>query len=263
MLTTIENLSPSARSLLDTALAGESDAVKARVLQLVLDSGINPEEEFFLISLGLNQLKILLCDGPQQWKQWSDTLESHLERWAADYGQTLELIAQKAEVTGTLSETAAQLATMLTSHTQTCNALVKQFQVSHQTGGDSWESQAVVNQEIQGSLQSLSKQLEQQTKLMQSQLNALVKEVKIANRPDPLSALGLRKGDGWRQAVFFVTASCLTMGAMAMVLMAVFYIQDRPLIGATASKVEYLLQKQNRRDCLDGIKAADSLECQK
>lgn len=59
-----------------------------------------------------------------------------------------------------------------------------------------------------------------------------------------------------------MTAFSLIIGSMAMMALAVFYVQDRPEQKKTGERVEYLLQKQNRRDCLEGVKDADSAECQ-
>ena len=256
-----DNLSPRAQSLLEQALQGESDTVKARVLQLVLESGINPEEEFFLISLGLNHLKVLLLQTPEQLQSWSEGLQETLDAWSGSYGQLLGVIAQKAEATNALTETAGQLSTMLTSHTHSSNALIKQLQMSYQQQGETWDQQAAFNNGLEASLQTMTVASAEQTTQLADQLKALGTEVRQANRPNPLAALGLTPDRGWKQAVFYGTAMTLTTGAIAVTMMATFYLRDRALQRSTARKVEYLLQKQNRRDCLDGIKAVDSVEC--
>lgn len=255
------SISPKAQSLLDKALDGETEAIKARVLQLVLDTGINPEEEFFLLCIAFNHLKVMLYEAPQQLTAWSDTLQQTLDAWAASYAQTLELIAQKAEATAALTETASQLATPLTSHTQTCNALMRQLQVSHQAWGESWEQQGSVNADIQQALQALTEKLDQHMGEQARQLAVLSAAVQKMNSPNPLTALGLSPDKGWKQIIFYMTSLSLTIGAVAMSLLAFTYFQDRPAIRQTTQKVDYLLQKQNRRDCLEGVKAADSLEC--
>lgn len=260
--TRISNLSARSQTLLEQALHGESDTTKARVLQLVLDAGINPEEEFFLISLGLNQLKVLLLDAPRQLNNWSSTLQEELDSWASSYTQLLQVIAQKADATSALTETAGQLAEMLTSHTKTTNALIRQLQVSHQAWGNSWGQQSAVNDELTKHLTSLSDQLSQQNSMLAKQLEKLTIEVKTSKRSDPLTAMGLSPDNGWKRAVFYGTAFCLTVGAMAACLMAAVYLRDRSIHQNMAVKVEYLLEKQNRRDCMDGIKLHESPECQ-
>jgi hypothetical protein len=252
-----ESLSPSARSLLDQALAGESDRVKSRVLNLVLEAGINPEEEFFLISLGLNHVKVLLEEAPPQLRGWSETLLQQLNAWSDSYRQTLCLIADKAEATGALMETAGQLATLLTTHTQTCNALVRQLQTAHQAWGNSWEQQSGVNTAVIAALNALPDMLKQQS----AQLKALSAEVKAARQPDPLKALGLTSGNGWQRMVVYGLVCSTLISTVALVTLLSVYWHDRVMLRSMASKVEYLLQNQNRRDCLEGIKSPDSPEC--
>ena len=253
-----DSLSPKARSLLDQALTGESDRVKSRVLKLVLEAGISPEEEFFLISLGLNHVKVLLEEAPQQFQGWSATLLQQLNAWSDNYRQTLRLIAEKAEATGALMETAAQLATLLTTHTQTCNALVRQLQTAYQAWGNSWEQQSGVNTAVMEGLNALPDTLKQQS----AQLKALSAEVKAARQPDPLKALGLTSGNGWPRTILYGLVFSTMISAAGLVILLGIYSHDRVMLRSVASKVEYLLQKQNQRDCLEGIKSPDSPECQ-
>lgn len=252
-----DNLSLKARTLLDKALDGETDAVKARVLDLVLASGINPEEEFFLLSLGLNHIKVLLHEAPTQLQSWSVAFQQTLDAWASSHAQTLQVIAQKAEATAALTDTAGQLATLLTSHTQTCNALIRQLQAAHHAWGESWAQQTTVNAEILETLRVLLPTIEQQT----AQLKTLASEVKAGRYSDPLTALGLRSS-GWKHAVIHVAAFSAIIGSIAMSTFAVFYIQDRAMHQAMAERIEYLLQKQNRRDCLEGVLLPESPLCQ-
>ena len=251
-------LSPRAQTLLDKALAGEPPELKARVLQLVLESGISPEEEFFLISLGLNHLKVLLHEAPAQLRNWSATFEQKLTTWSQSHNQTLQLITQKAEATAALTETAGQLATLLTGHTQTCNALVKQLQAAHHAWGDSWELQADVNKQLLTAVQELEQHLTQQTEHLQR----LAAEVNASRQPDPLIALGIRSRQSLLHGLVALAAYFVIIGSTAMMFLAVFYVKDRPLQQMTAERVKYLLMKQNQQDCLNGIKSADSPECQ-
>ncbi len=258
---TLTQLSPRAQSLLEQALQGESDVVKARVLRLVIESGINPEEEFFIISLGLNHLKVLLLQAPEQLLSWYSDLENMLDTWAGSYAQMLHAIAQKAEATNALTETAGQLSTMLTSHTQSCNALIKQLQLSYRQTEDVQEQQATFNKSVKADLERIEKSLTQQTATFNNQLKELTVKVQKANKPDPIAALGLTPDRGWKSAIYYSTAFMVILAAISITFLATFYIRDRSLYYATAQKIEYLLIKQNRYDCLEGIKAPDSDEC--
>ncbi len=68
-------LSSNARAILDQVLEGESPEQRARVLRLVVELGINPEEEFFAIALALKHLQLIILEGPEYWKrEYSDFL---------------------------------------------------------------------------------------------------------------------------------------------------------------------------------------------
>ncbi|MEO0373015.1 MAG: DUF6753 family protein [Cyanobacteria bacterium P01_A01_bin.17] len=252
------SLSPRAQRLLDKALDGQSQAVKARVLQMVLDLEISPDEEFFAICIALNHLQVLLVDAPQQLEAWAANLQQQLNNWTLSHMQTLHLIAQKAEATAALTDTASQLATMLTSHTQTCNALIRQLQVSHQTWGNSWEQQETVNDGISKTLAQISEQLNEQKK----QLRVLSVEVQANKQSKLLASLGIRSGGVWNQALVFISAGAIVIGSIALSALTFLYVQDRALIHRTAEKLEYLFQQQNQQDCLTGTARTDDFECQ-
>ena len=65
---------------LDKALEGQSPEIKARVLELVLKMGIEPEDEFFVIFVGMDQLQVLLLEAPEQWQKIFSRFLSHHRR---------------------------------------------------------------------------------------------------------------------------------------------------------------------------------------
>ena len=68
-------LSSNAQAILDQVLEGESPEQCAKVLRLVVELGINPEEEFFAIALALKHLQLIILEGPEYWKrEYSDFL---------------------------------------------------------------------------------------------------------------------------------------------------------------------------------------------
>ena len=50
---------------LDKALEGKPPEIKARVLEIILKMGIDPENEFFVIFVALGQLQVLIEDSPE------------------------------------------------------------------------------------------------------------------------------------------------------------------------------------------------------
>ena len=254
----LNELTPRARTLLDKALVGETDAVKARVLRLVLESDIDPEDPLFIVLIGLNYIKILLIDAPERFKSWGDRFLEDLETWTAAHQQTLDLIAQKAEATRALSETAGQLASMLTGLTDTCNALIRQLQAGYQTWGESWDRQQAVNAEVAQALEAIRTQLERQTLEVQK----LSAAVQADNHAQLLSTLGIVRRPARKALLFGGVVVYATIGTAAFLTTTWFYINDRRLLHDTAEQIDYLLQKQNRRDCRDGLLPPDSPLCQ-
>ena len=72
-------LSSNAQAILDQVLEGESPEQRAKVLRLVVELGINPEEEFFAIALALKHLQLIMLEGPEQWKNVGSAFLSELD----------------------------------------------------------------------------------------------------------------------------------------------------------------------------------------
>lgn len=103
---------------LDRALQGTSPATKARVLDMMLRYGIEPENEFFMIFVAIGQLIALTETAPATWQDLFTTFQDDLAQWTTTHRTTLELLATKAETSEQLAETAQALTKALLELTQ-------------------------------------------------------------------------------------------------------------------------------------------------
>jgi hypothetical protein len=71
-------------SLLEQVLQDKDDTFKARVLQLVVATGIDPSDPVFLLLTATGRLEVMLEDAPK-------SLERLLKTWASEFWRTVEL----------------------------------------------------------------------------------------------------------------------------------------------------------------------------
>ena len=80
---------------LDKALEGKPPEIKARVLEIILKMGIDPENEFFVIFVALGQLQVLIEDSPSEWKHLFEGFQEELGEWATTNVETLSHLTHK------------------------------------------------------------------------------------------------------------------------------------------------------------------------
>lgn len=80
-------------TLLDLAIRGKDDAFKARVWEIVVQTGLDPDDPAFLMMIATGRLQVLLEDSPKEMEaifdQWQTQLYEHLQSYekAAVKGQ--------------------------------------------------------------------------------------------------------------------------------------------------------------------------------
>ncbi|NJQ96521.1 MAG: hypothetical protein HC784_00125 [Hydrococcus sp. CSU_1_8] len=116
---------------LDKALEGKSSEIKARVLEIILKMGIDPENEFFVIFVALGQLQVLIEDSPSQWKDLFEDFREELGEWATTNVETLSHLTHKTETMERLAQSSERLGDTLNGLAQVCNGLIEQLQASN------------------------------------------------------------------------------------------------------------------------------------
>lgn len=103
--------------LLDRVLEGKSAEVKARVLDLIVRMGIDPEDEFFLIFIALGQLQVLIEDSPQEWQALFTSFKEELRSWENSNLRTLGQITQQIQLLERLTNGINELTSTMTQLT--------------------------------------------------------------------------------------------------------------------------------------------------
>ncbi|MBD2199489.1 MULTISPECIES: DUF6753 family protein [Calothrix] len=96
-------------TLLDLAIRGKDDSFKARVWEIVVQTGVDPDDPAFLMMIATGRLQVLLEDNPKEmeamFELWQTQLYNHL--------QTYEKTAVKGQ-----QNAIAQAVTALIRHTE-------------------------------------------------------------------------------------------------------------------------------------------------
>ena len=266
---------------LDKALEGKPSEIKARVLEIILKMGIDPENEFFVIFVALGQLQVLIEDSPSQWKDLFEEFREELGEWATTNVETLSHLTHKTQTMERLAQSSERLGDTLNGLAQVCNGLIAQLQESNllltkstsqltdsntnltnlvnQTRQELFEYKKVLSylaanvEATNSSLNSLPVLLSQNMSLSSSQSRpqTFVEWFqKIKREVSTWEGKFL-----WTTVVSMVMLSAGFWGATRMMVV------DRKLLLDTAIQTQWLLEKANRRDCLDGIKKPNSPEC--
>lgn len=221
----------------DQALAGESDQIKARVQNIVLKYGIDPEDEFFIIFTALGKLQVLIEDSPNDWQQLFTGFQEELNRWSQTNLQTLKALSTRAVQLERLIATLETLSTTSTKSTKASIVLMGELSSLRRT-------LKTTNDRPPPCLPPLDLALTQLEVLSRSLQETL-------NRPTMPPA--------WTWSA----RSPLTWGLSALLALnlagvGVIYFNQKD----QAQKVDWLLYKGNRYECLAGIKRQNSPECQ-
>ena len=228
-------------------LNGRSEAIKTNVLNYIVKYNINPEHEFFVIFVALGTLETLIETSPQEWQEIFKGFEGELGKWANSNLETLNLISQKASITEQLARNSESLANTLkqflevcgeqTIQLQKCNSLLTSYLSQLQTSSTE--------------LKSLGEKNNNQISQLESQVNNLSSTLENQSKSNPPN----KKIWTWKDNVL--------IGLVISVLVTTvsFGVVQNQVNQKMGQRVQWLLEKANRRDCLAGIKKPNSPEC--
>lgn len=242
---------------LDTALAGQPAAVKARVLGLLLRYGVDPDNEFFMIFAALGQLQVLVEDSPHAWQHLFSSFEGELNAWTETHLETLEALSDKAETTEKLAGISKELGTILLRLTQSCNELMQRLERSDQllmTSTGNWNrSLKTLNEAVT----ALTSTIHEQNTQTQDTLHILTAKTQKPNTP-------LRSA---RLLTFTLLLSLIGLGHQTYQLHQTGKETYKALeatteqLAQTKQQTQWLLHKANRRDCQEEILSGDNPIC--
>lgn len=218
---------------LDRALEGKSDAVKARVLDLILRYGVDPENEFFMLFVAFGYLQVLVEDAPKSWQSLFENFQRELHQWSQQNLRTLQGIIQQSQTLEELTLSLKELTNLIRS----LNSTTQDWRLGLQE------------------LKPILKQLSEHSSQTVSDNSALLSRLKrIEARLDDQNHLRI-----WIWSFNFFAAALLMFGVGTIAVGQARLVDAQRV---QQQRVNWLLEKANRWECQQGLKAADSPECQ-
>jgi chromosome segregation ATPase len=267
---------------LDKALEGKPPEIKARVLEIILKMGIDPENEFFVIFVALGQLQVLIEDSPSEWKDLFEEFREELGEWATTNVETLSHLTHKTQTMERLAQSSERLGDTLNGLAQVCNGLIAQLQESNLLLTKSTSQLTDSNTNLTNLVNQTRQELFEYKKVLSylaasvettnSALNNL--PVKLSHPKSLLSSQSRpqtfvewlqklkREVSTWEGRFLWTAVISIFMLSAGFLGATRMMVVDRKLLLDTAIQTQWLLEKANRRDCLDGIKKPNSPECQ-
>ena len=172
---------------LDKALDGQTASIKARVLDIILKFGIDPENEFFIIFVALGQLQVLLENSPNELEGVFQSFQSELDQWTDANLKILEALVSKAEATDLLAQSLKELMSLLSNLTTTCTTLLQRSQTSDQTSPDWTAKLERLIKDLDSSLSHNKQETRRQNETLLHEMGEIKK--KLANTTTQLSRM--------------------------------------------------------------------------
>ena len=228
-------------------LKGRSPEIQSNVMQYMLTYNIDPDDEFFIVFVALGELETLIEKSPQQWKQLFTGFQGELKEWGSNNLEILKHLSHKAEIVEKLATNSENLSNSLIKFLDICEGLMSQLQKSNGLLTNSLS-------QLQAS-QTESKNWEKQTLTMILQLDNQIQQLNQKLDNPKVLKNNKNKMGGWKSNVmlFFLGATLLTT--------TYFNVNQSRVNQNINQRVQWLLEKANRQDCLAGIKKPDSPEC--
>lgn len=222
---------PPQQSLLDRLLTDLTPEQRARVLDLVRQLELDPQDPLFLVVVAIGQLQVLIDETPNTWSFLFDSFAQELAEWKIHNLHILESLSLEASAVQDLS----QHALTLSEHVYRLQSVLKQLI-------EALESSETATQSWQSSFASLKHDL-----LLS--LNALIPDKSAP--PTVISPPTSR----WSRSVSLLTLLILTITGIGVVPIYHRQLQQ-------SQQLEWLLEKENRRDCRERILPASDPLCQ-
>ncbi|MEM8831034.1 MAG: DUF6753 family protein [Cyanobacteria bacterium P01_G01_bin.19] len=222
---------------LDRYLQDLPEAKKIKIYDLTLKMDIHPEDPMWLICLGLNQIFVLLEDTPSTLTEFT----TQLEAWTTHHIKLLESLSRKAQTMEDLSQVSKELTIILMKLVEVSQELMQRSLTSDPNSETSLAKLKTSNKTIIKDLKKVREIQEQQNQ----RLNArLAPPPKIRNWSGNLSLV-------------------LSTVTLALVGFSTWQINSaQHILLDTAERSQWILRRTLVRDCQEGLKAADSQECQ-
>jgi hypothetical protein len=233
-------------TMLDRALEGASAEEKARVRGVLLRYGIDEDNEFFMIFVAIGHLLILVEEAPENWRSLFDDVHLELKQWSQENFKSLESIKQHTQ---TSADLIAVLRRLLDSMKNFDSRSDKMRSTLHDL-----ELKLIAIESTSDLTHNHSRQALRTLNGLESQLQSLI------------NLLGTWVEKGNRRAwISTFSAAC---GALTVALLLLngratsrqMKVQAL-MIQQQSERIDWLLAKANRQECLQGIKPKSDPQC--
>ncbi len=229
--------------LLDRVLISLSIEQRARVLELVSQLDIERDDPLFLMAVATNQLMVLVQDAPEDLAALFAAFLERLDAWGDQNLATLDSLAAEANAVRQLNECCATLA----GHTD-------QLQTAIRTLINTLESSPIDAPGWEASLQQVQRELTLTITAMQTAPRG-------SDTPAASAVLKQRVERSSPKRVFLVPVLIALCGSGIGLGLWRQHQAQRHQFQQINQRLEWLLKKQNRRDCADGVLSTDDPLC--
>ena len=233
---------------LDTALADQPPATRAKVLDFALKFGVGADDsDFWVLIAAVGFLHTIIESAPQEWEGLLSGFTQTLNQWTTSNLEVLSALTNKAETDATqaelireLSHTLRALATLMSEQKQALSKLGR-------TSSKPETSLKDLREVMTNRLSSLSYKIETISMTLNSSGN-------MRNIGRSGHSKNSRNGSGqtqWSVSLLALLLACTIGGGWLL-----WRGQQRNTL-----RLQWLLYKATRAECLAGIKPPDSQEC--
>lgn len=244
--------------LLDRVLRDLDTEQRARVLELVVRLDIDQDDPLWLVAIAIGQLQILVEDAPTEWQELFSNFQGELNQWVKTHLETLEVVADKAELTASLSQYSKELSDVLQKLATACNGLVRRLAASEAQSQDYVSLQKRFMQQTESGFEALTRLGKQQHAQLLETLSAQTLSMETALIPTNKHAVRLAK-----MAVVlsgFALSGVLYVGWNQQRLLRES-AATQELMEELAEQSDWQLENVIRLACASGAKPVDSAEC--
>ena len=230
----------SRTELIDQALDGQSAEVKARVLAIIIRYNIDVRNEFFLIFVAIGHLLAIVEESPENWRSLFDDFKGELDEWTSANLRTLEAIHQQGAAQERMSQSFLKLTdSILNSNGKT----------------ETLHSDLIKLSRTLDSLTSSLKQVQQDSQSSKVAIVGLNKKFEVTEDiQKSVSSIG-----EWISVSSFalVATGLLLTGGLSW-----GFWQQQQTLNEHSERLQWIQQKAEREECLNGIVSPDESYCQ-
>lgn len=231
---------------LELLLTETSPKAKASVLEWIIRFDVDVDEALFPILAALGQIEFLLKEIPQELWEIIDKHSGKLDKWTDKNLEILEKLAQKTEIEEALAKNSENLSASAIALIEVSKRLSDQLVTSNETISSS------LNQ-----LQSLPSELKKEIKEISTTIqSAIAEDERPTKNSSPSPSNGANRTQKKLSYRLWIAA-----GVGAFLFLAGMNLQQQQEIRSSSQRIQWLLEKANRNDCLAGIKPPQSPEC--